>query len=506
MVKRSIGILLAIILSVSVFSIVTYADDASEYVDKSFYAYDEPSFTSTKANHGAAYEPLTITVKEKRNDGWWKVVTWEGEKWINTTGERKYIDKKFYAYDEPSFTSAKANSGGAYEPLTLTVTDGNPQGWLKVVTWEGEKWINTTGERKYIDKKFDAYNEPSFTSAKANFGGAYEPLTLTVTDGNSKGWLKVVTWEGEKWINTTGERKYIDKKFYAYNEPSFTSAKANSGGAYEPLTLTVTDGNTQGWLKVVTWEGEKWINTTGERRYIDKKFYAYNEPSFTSVKANSGGVYEPLTLTVTDENTQGWLKVVTWEGEKWINTTGERKYIDKKFYAYNEPSFTSAKANSGGAYEPLTLTVTDGNTQGWLKVVTWEGEKWINLNETVSSSSGIVDLATKLLGKPYVFGADGPNAFDCSGFISYVFKNNGYKIGRNSVAGYWGMVTKISDPQPGDLVFLQNTYKAGPSHLGIYIGNGEYIHAADETTGVIKSKINSSYTQKHFLGYARFSK
>ena len=77
---------------------------------------------------------------------------------------------------------------------------------------------------------------------------------------------------------------------------------------------------------------------------------------------------------------------------------------------------------------------------------------------------------------------------------------------RTSVAGYWGMVTKISDPQPGDLVFLQNTYKAGPSHLGIYLGNGEYIHAADETTGVIKSKINSSYTQKHFLGYARFSK
>ncbi|PEA74601.1 hypothetical protein CN676_28860 [Bacillus wiedmannii] len=118
----------------------------------------------------------------------------------------------------------------------------------------------------------------------------------------------------------------------------------------------------------------------------------------------------------------------------------------------------------------------------------------------------MVDLALKQLGKPYVFGNSGPNSFDCSGFIYYVFKNNGYNIGRTSVAGYWGMVTKISDPQPGDLVFLQNTYKTGPSHLGIYLGNGEYIHASDETTGVIKSKINSPYTQKHFLGYARFSK
>ncbi|HFK1400205.1 TPA: C40 family peptidase, partial [Bacillus cereus] len=157
-------------------------------------------------------------------------------------------------------------------------------------------------------------------------------------------------------------------------------------------------------------------------------------------------------------------------------------------------------------YSPQNFRIIDGTTSGWLKIKTWEGDKWINLNQTDSGNSGVVDLALKQLGKPYVFGNSGPNSFDCSGFIYYVFKNNGYNIGRTSVAGYWGMVTKISDPQPGDLVFLQNTYKQGPSHLGIYLGNGEYIHASDETTGVIKSKINSPYTQKHFLGYARFSK
>ncbi|EMY5504253.1 C40 family peptidase [Bacillus wiedmannii] len=446
MFKKSIGILLFFILSISTFGMVTHAASSSESVNQSFYGYKEPSFNSAKTNGGSEYGAQNVGVVEKRDNGWWKIETWEGPVWINVNGEERVMGD-FYAYDEPSLSSKVANAGAKYGRQTFRIVDGTTDGWLKIKTWEGEKWMNPTAEQITVNKTIYAYNEPSFNAKKANYGAPFNPQNWGVVERKENGWMKVGTYEGYKWINPDGEERFINKSFYAYNEASFNAAKANAGALYNPQNFSVVDGTPSGWLKVKTWEGEKWLNLDGEERFIDKSFYAYNEPSFSS-----------------------------------------------------------GKANAGALYSPQNFRVIDGTTSGWLKIKTWEGDKWINLSQTDSGSSGVVDLATKLLGKPYVFGADGPNAFDCSGFISYVFKNNGYKIGRNSVAGYWGMVTKISDPQPGDLVFLQNTYKAGPSHLGIYIGNGEYIHAADETTGVIKSKINSSYTQKHFLGYARFSK
>ncbi|WP_379970489.1 NlpC/P60 family protein [Ectobacillus sp. sgz5001026] len=116
-----------------------------------------------------------------------------------------------------------------------------------------------------------------------------------------------------------------------------------------------------------------------------------------------------------------------------------------------------------------------------------------------SNNGGVVGKAMQYLGVPYVFGGASPSGFDCSGFISYV-----YGVGRQDVNGYWGSVAHISGSslQPGDLVFFQNTYKAGPSHMGIYIGNGQMVHAGD--AGIEVSSLSNSYNQSHFLGYGRF--
>lgn len=115
------------------------------------------------------------------------------------------------------------------------------------------------------------------------------------------------------------------------------------------------------------------------------------------------------------------------------------------------------------------------------------------------NKGGVIGKAQQYLGLPYVWGSASPSngGFDCSGFISYIFG-----VGRQDVAGYWNSVSKVSSPQPGDLVFFQGTYKAGPSHIGIYVGNGQMIHASDK--GIAYGDINSSYNQKHFLGYGRF--
>lgn len=112
---------------------------------------------------------------------------------------------------------------------------------------------------------------------------------------------------------------------------------------------------------------------------------------------------------------------------------------------------------------------------------------------------GVIGKAQQYLGMPYVWGSASPSkgGFDCSGFISYIFG-----VGRQDVNGYWNSVSKVSSPQPGDLVFFQGTYKAGPSHIGIYVGNGQMIHASDK--GIAYGDINSSYNKKHFLGYGQF--
>ncbi len=116
-----------------------------------------------------------------------------------------------------------------------------------------------------------------------------------------------------------------------------------------------------------------------------------------------------------------------------------------------------------------------------------------------SNAGGVIGKAQQYLGLPYVWGSASPSngGFDCSGFISYVFG-----VGRQDVAGYWNSVSKVSSPQPGDLVFFQGTYKPGPSHIGIYVGNDQMIHAGDK--GIAYSSLSSSYNQKHFLGYGRF--
>ncbi|WP_255295734.1 C40 family peptidase [Bacillus pseudomycoides] len=115
---------------------------------------------------------------------------------------------------------------------------------------------------------------------------------------------------------------------------------------------------------------------------------------------------------------------------------------------------------------------------------------------------GVVEKARGLVGLKYVWGsADISNGgFDCSGLVSYV-----YGLGQRDTRSLWGSVQKISasEAQPGDLIFLQGTYRAGVSHVGIYIGDGQMIHAADERTGVTYGSVNSSYNQAHFLGYGR---
>lgn len=115
----------------------------------------------------------------------------------------------------------------------------------------------------------------------------------------------------------------------------------------------------------------------------------------------------------------------------------------------------------------------------------------------------IVTFAKTKLGTPYRFGANGPNAFDCSSFTKTVFAKFGISIPRTSLSqSKVGTYVSKDKLQKGDLVFFKDTYKAGVSHVGIYIGNNQFIHAWPRT-GVKISKLSERYFVDHWWGAKR---
>lgn len=310
--------------------------------------------------------------------------------------------------------------------------------------------------------------------------------------------------------------------------------------AVKGTNVVVLENQVNGWYKV---------NLAGIEGYMSADYLSVSVQTGADLGTgtlNTGG--SPLYLRAgpgTEYNTltsipASAILTITGSENGWYKTS----YDGAEGYVYSdcvvlsdaqnvaEPGRSTGILNTGGTslnlragpgtdYDRLAsiptntvLTIT-GSENGWYKT-SYNGMEGYVSSDYVLISDGtlpanadlgaqIVAYAQQFLGCSYVYGASGPNSFDCSGFTSYVYKSFGYTLNRTAAGQYSnGLPIDESQMQPGDLL-LWRAYDSSKTatHAGIYIGNHQYIHASSTGGRIQIDDMDSAISTRYLVGVRR---
>ena len=236
------------------------------------------------------------------------------------------------------------------------------------------------------------------------------------------------------------------------------------------------------------------------------------------------GTYQngtPLTITGTEN---GWTKVTIGGVSGYIRSDyvsgggadSKAGYI--KGTGVRMRSGASTTSSILGVYNTGTKMTITGESGNWYKVSYSGRDGYVSKDYMTttkpdggSKPSGsigetIVATAKQYMGAPYVYGGMSPSGFDCSGFVNYVYKLCGYSMSRvaSSIYNNNGTYVEKANLQLGDLVFFASN-SSSIGHVGIYIGNGQFIHSSSGAGCVVISDLSSSYYLKNYVGAKRIA-
>lgn len=241
-----------------------------------------------------------------------------------------------------------------------------------------------------------------------------------------------------------------------------------------------------------------------------------SEPNTSSAIVTT--LNKSVAVALLDDSVPGWYK---------INYNGSTGYVssdylildqDNIFTTYgrvpegtvNVRADATTESESLATIDAGTVVTVNGLVNGWYDVTCQYGTEGyirsdllvLTSNATSGKGSSIVETALSHLGTRYVYGGASAGGFDCSGFTMYVFAQVGIKLphGATSQLSYGTEVSR-SDLQPGDLVFFQD-YGYTASHVGIYIGGDQFIHASSSYYNghcVVITSLSETYYNNHYL-------
>ena len=241
----------------------------------------------------------------------------------------------------------------------------------------------------------------------------------------------------------------------------------------EPTTETTTK------QEEIKQETTTQTNTTSYSE-TKTKYINVNSAYVRSEASTSGSI---VTTLIKDTDVK-----VTGESGDWYKV----EYGTYSGYIYKDLLSDNKSGTTNRSGETLTRNIEKNND-------TESGNN--NIETTSSKGEEIVAYANQYLGCSYVYGGSGPSTFDCSGFTMYVYKHFGYSLSHSATAqSYEGTAVAKEDLQPGDLVFFSDYQTLeGIGHCGIYIGNGEFIHASTGSGYCVKvsNLLSGSYNTRY---------
>ena len=428
---------------------------------------EEPNTTSTILEQLNENDEVEILEEE---DNWYKVKA-------NVNGQKitGYVSAKLVDAEKTTSTTVKDNT------TDNKTTETTPEVTTNTDTVKEEPLTDIdVSEDIKENKEYDLQQEAEVkilpimsSNTKCKLSGKVKTVTIL------NDWCKIECDTSCGWIRTNVLKKLVKME----EDATETSASTTNDTTSENST-----NNSNNTTSV------KELNKTG---YVKVEGLTVRKGPSTSTEAING-LSKNDKVDIIGE-TDGWYQ---------IKLKGEVGYVSAKYISDTKVTETTSRSGStirNAEEQEKTEEVEETNTK------TEETEETDETDtNTVSSSTGIsgaevVEYAKQYLGYKYVAGGSSPSiGFDCSGFTTYVYKHFGISLNRSSRDQIKnGVAVSKNNLQPGDILIFNGSSNTSIGHVGIYVGENDFIHAANSREGVIITSLSSSYYQKRYVGARR---